>query len=82
MQLKSLFVCDCCCEFEQYLAPELRSEVRVRVKRGSDVESCRVVTFDARNARLENMASFPELGGLIHVLVEPLVADGEVELLD
>lgn len=28
------------------------------------------------------MGGFPELGGLVHVLVEPLVAEGEVELVD
>ena len=28
------------------------------------------------------MAGFPELGALVHVLVEPLVTNGEVELLD
>lgn len=28
------------------------------------------------------MGGFPELGGLVHVLVEPLVAEGELELVD
>ena len=28
------------------------------------------------------MRGLPELGGLVHVLVEPLVAEGEVELVD
>lgn len=54
----------------------------VAVEGGSEVEAGGVVILHAGDAGLEDMAGLPELGALVHVLVEPLVADGEVELLD
>lgn len=40
------------------------------------------VILHAGDAELDDMADLPEAGALVHVLVEPLVSDGEVELLD
>ena len=54
----------------------------VRVEGGGDVEAGGVVTFDAGNAGLEDVACLPELGALVHVLVQPLVPERQVELLD
>lgn len=58
------------------------SEVGVGVKGGSDVEASGVVPFKGGNARLEEVTRVPEVGAVVHVLVEPLVTHREVELLD
>lgn len=52
------------------------------VERGSEVEAGGVVILHSGDSGLEDMAGLPELGALVHVLIEPLVADGKVELLD
>lgn len=56
--------------------------MRMRIHGVCDVEAGGVVIFDSRNAGFDDMAGFPELGAFIHVLVEPLVADGKMKLLD
>lgn len=54
----------------------------VRVEGGGDVNGGGVVGIDAGNARLDDVASFPEFGAFVHVLVEPLVTEGKVEFLN
>ena len=52
------------------------------VEGGGDVEGGGVVGVDAGNAGLDDVAGVPEFGAFVHVLVEPFVADGEVEFLN
>ena len=52
------------------------------VEGGDHVDPGGAVGLDAGEAELDGVASVPEARRLVHVLVEPLVADGEVELLD
>lgn len=52
------------------------------VERGSYVETGRVEILHARNPRLEDMTGFPKLGALVHVLVEPLIPNWQMELLN
>lgn len=53
----------------------------MQVEGGDDVEGGGVEGLQGGDAGLEEVAGVPELGTLVHVLVEPLVADGKVELL-
>lgn len=46
------------------------------------IESGRVVVLHPGYSGLENMADFPELGALVHVLIEPLLTHRQMELLD
>lgn len=52
------------------------------VEGGEKVEALWVERFEVGDGGLKEVGGFPELGGLVHVLVEPLVAEGEVELVD
>jgi D-hexose-6-phosphate mutarotase len=52
------------------------------VKRRGYIEAGRVVVLHPGYPRLENMADFPELGALVHVLIEPLLTHRQMELLD
>lgn len=52
------------------------------VEGGREVRPGEVVVLDARDAGLDDMAGVPQPGALVHVLVQPLIADGEVEGLD
>lgn len=52
------------------------------VEGGEKVEALGVERFEVGDGGFEEVRGLPELGGLVHVLVEPLVAEGEVELVD
>lgn len=56
-------------------------EAAVGVEGGGDVEAGGEVGFHAGDAGFDDVAGFPELGALVHVLVEPFLPQGEVELL-
>jgi hypothetical protein len=46
------------------------------------IEAGRVVVLHPGYTRLEDMADFPELGALVHVLIQPLLTHRQMELLD
>ena len=52
------------------------------VEGGGEGEAGRVEGFEVGEGTFVEVRGFPELGGFIHVLVEPLVAEGEVEGVD
>lgn len=56
--------------------------VVVAVERGGDGNRGGAEAFHGGERGFDNVADVPELGGFVHVVVEPLVADREVELLD
>lgn len=56
--------------------------MEVIIEERSQVEAGGVVTLHSQGARLEDMASLPQPGALVHVLVQPLVSHWQVELLD
>ncbi|RZS15054.1 hypothetical protein BHM03_00046835 [Ensete ventricosum] len=51
------------------------------LERGDHVSSGRAVVLHARDAKLDHMADVPKAGAFVHVFVEPLATDREVELL-
>lgn len=64
------------------LTTDWRAQAPVARDRGGDVEPCEVLVLEAGEAGLDHVADFPNSGALVHVLVQPFVAGGEVELLD
>lgn len=46
------------------------------------MEPCDVLVLEAGESGLDHVADLPYSGALVHVLVQPFVAGGEVELLD
>ena len=49
---------------------------------GGEGEAGGVEGFEVGEGVFEEVRGFPELGGFVHVLVEPLVAEGKVEAVD
>lgn len=49
---------------------------------GGEGEAGGVEGFEVAEGVFEEVRGFPELGGFVHVLVEPLVAEREVERVD
>nr|GMD78030.1 hypothetical protein BHM03_00046835 [Ipomoea batatas] len=54
----------------------------MRIEGRSEIKASRIVILHPRNPRLEDMADFPKLGALIHVLIKPLLPHRQVELLN
>lgn len=50
--------------------------------RRNDIRSGRIIPLHPGEAELDDVTSFPDPGALVHVLVKPLLADGEAELVD
>lgn len=64
------------------LTTDRRAQAPVAGDRGGDVEPCDVLVLEAGESGLDHIADLPYSGALVHVLVQPFVAGGEVELLD
>lgn len=65
-----------------HLAGSLGVEAPVAVEGGREVRPGEVMVLNAGDAGLDDKAGVPQPGALVHVLVQPLIANGEVEVLD
>lgn len=65
-----------------YLTRKLWTQMAMAIERGSNVEACRVVVLHAWYASFKDLADFPKLGTLIHVLIKPFFTNRQVEFLN
>lgn len=63
------------------LAGNLRGEAAMAGESRRDVCPCEKLLFEAGDAGFDHMAGLPQPRALVHVLVQPLVAGGEMELV-
>lgn len=67
---------------KENLSGKLEVKNAVIVEARSEISAGGVIILHARNRRFENMAGLPQPRALIHILIQPFIADGEPELLN